>query len=236
MTNSDCTQNNSGSINISASGGEIPYSYAWTGVNNFSANVANIKDLPSGKYSLTLSDNKGCTKVKNFDIKQPTTFSVSAIITDVKCRDGATGAIKLQINGGTPPINFIWENGMIADNITNLKSGDYKVTITDNSACATNSSFPIAQPDSLILNFTKVDSLCNGSKGEAEVKVKGGVFPYTYEWDSGENTAKQLQQRVKRRGKRTRISGAQHFQHHCASDRSVDRVCRCCRGRNRYWR
>jgi gliding motility-associated-like protein len=188
--NSDCTANNSGSININVSGGAAPYTFAWAGPNNFSASVQNIKDLPSGKYTVTLSDNKGCTKTKNFDIKQPTTFSVSAVITDVKCRGGATGAIKLQINGGTPPINFNWENGVKLDNITSLKSGDYKVTITDNSGCATNSTFPVGQPDSLILNFTKVDSLCNGLKGEAEVKVKGGVLPYIYDWASGENTAK----------------------------------------------
>ncbi len=191
VNNSDCTDNNSGSITINVSGGgATPYTFAWAGPNNFSASVQNIKDLPSGKYSLTLSDTKGCTKVQSFDIKQPTTFSVSAVITDVKCRDGATGAIQLQINGGTPPINFNWENGATINNITNLKSSDYKVTITDKSGCATNSSFPVGQPDSLILNFTKVDSLCNNQKGEAEIKVKGGVSPYIYEWASGENTAK----------------------------------------------
>jgi gliding motility-associated-like protein len=138
-----------------------------------------------------LTDGNGCQKKKQYEIKQPTAFTVGGVITDVKCNAESNGQIKLIINGGIEPYVFTWDNNENKEVLTDLKSGTYKVTVNDASKCMTTASFTVKQPDSLKLTVSKKDSLCSGFSGEAEVLVKGGTNPYTYEWITGAITKKE---------------------------------------------
>ncbi|MEI7525617.1 MAG: gliding motility-associated C-terminal domain-containing protein, partial [Mariniphaga sp.] len=51
-----------GSINLTVSGGTAPFSYSWSGPNNYIANTEDPSDLLSGTYAVTVTDVNGCMK------------------------------------------------------------------------------------------------------------------------------------------------------------------------------
>ena len=38
------------------------------------------------------------------------------------------------VNGGNPPYSFLWNNGQTQQNLLNISSGNYSVTVTDNDS------------------------------------------------------------------------------------------------------
>lgn len=64
-TNVTCVGGNNGSITINTSGGTAPYTYAWKKNGTAYATTANISNLTSGNYLLTVTDANGCTTAPN---------------------------------------------------------------------------------------------------------------------------------------------------------------------------
>lgn len=61
ITDALCSSDNSGAIDILASGGITPYSFSWTGPNEFTSNSQNLNEILPGTYELLLTDSNGCT-------------------------------------------------------------------------------------------------------------------------------------------------------------------------------
>lgn len=57
--------NTNGAAWCSVSGGQPPYTYAWTGPNGYTATTDSIFDLVGGTYSVTVTDNVGATATAN---------------------------------------------------------------------------------------------------------------------------------------------------------------------------
>jgi gliding motility-associated-like protein len=54
-----------GSINLTLSGGTAPYSYHWTGPDNFAASSADLANLVGGNYVVIATDANGCSMTKS---------------------------------------------------------------------------------------------------------------------------------------------------------------------------
>jgi surface protein len=59
---------NDNNISTMVVGGITPYSYEWTGPNNFTSNADNLSNLANGDYTLVVTDANGCEKIVNFNI------------------------------------------------------------------------------------------------------------------------------------------------------------------------
>ena len=187
VTQITCHGSNDGAIQLTASGGSPPYSYAWTGPAGFADTTANISDLIAGTYTLILSDSHGCDTTLSADVIEPAQLQATATITDPLCYGDATGAISLQISGGTPGYlsNWTGPNGFTAtaDSIGNLAAGNYDVTVSDTNNCSISQTYQVNSPDSISIGFTTQDNLCFGaSTGSATVLPTGGTPGYTYSW------------------------------------------------------
>lgn len=55
----------------------------------------------------------------------------------------STGYIQLSIAGGTPPYNFLWDNGYTEESIYNVPSDDYQLNVTDYNGCLFINTFLI---------------------------------------------------------------------------------------------
>ncbi|PIP54855.1 MAG: hypothetical protein COX07_03070 [Bacteroidetes bacterium CG23_combo_of_CG06-09_8_20_14_all_32_9] len=66
---------NMGYINITVTGGSLPYSYLWS--NN--ETTANITNLPTGDYIITITDANTCALIDTFTIDIP--FKIPTVIT-----------------------------------------------------------------------------------------------------------------------------------------------------------
>jgi len=82
------------------------------------------------------------------------------------------GSIDLIISGGRPPYSFKWSNGATTEDLTNLASGRYTVTITDGGSrgCTLETSFDVAQPMSS-------GSVSNSAKRQDVYTSRFDVYP-----------------------------------------------------------
>jgi hypothetical protein len=115
-----CFGNPTGSIDLSVTGGTAPYTYAWSN----GASSQDITALVAGTYSVTVTDNNGCTATASVTITQPAAaLALSTTQVNVLCFGNATGSIDLIVNGGTAPYTYAWSNGALAQDINGLYAG-----------------------------------------------------------------------------------------------------------------
>ncbi len=172
----DCSSNEAAAVAL-VDGGTPPYTYNWS--NGATGPVA--MNLSPGSYSVTVTDDNGCTISEDFVVEDIPPLSIALDVTDVSCYGFADGSITAVITGGTPLYSYLWSTGETTPAISDLDPGVYSVTVTDANGCEVSSSATVAQPAPLNLDLTPHDSSCPGSNdGSIEVDVSGGTPPYTY--------------------------------------------------------
>jgi len=118
-------------------------------------------------------------------------ISNNATVADISCNGADDGFIATQLNGGTAPFSYSWDNGAITSIINNLSTGNYSVTITDFYNCPYTESFTITEAAQLSANITSSNqTYYQTNDGSASViNVYGGIPPYSYSWSNGITTA-----------------------------------------------
>ncbi|MGB0883523.1 MAG: gliding motility-associated C-terminal domain-containing protein [Flavobacteriales bacterium] len=110
-------------------------------------------------------------------------------VNNVSCKGGSDGSISISIEGGMPPYTVTWWDNSNFLNQTNLPTGYYDVTITDQS-CSGQSVFQsifVSEPEELTGSVETEDAKCFNGTGEIEYEAEGGTPPYTFSWSSGFN-------------------------------------------------
>jgi hypothetical protein len=187
-TDINCFGAATGTATVTATGGTAPYAYSKDGTA-FQPN-GQFNGLAAGTYTFTVRDAKACTTTTTAIIAQPAAaLAASNIKTDINCFGGTTGAINVTVTGGTAPYTYQWSGGSTAttEDLTNIGTGTYNLTITDAKGCTTTQNVTIAQPTAaLAANNVKTDINCfGGTTGAINVTVTGGTAPYTYQWSGG---------------------------------------------------
>jgi gliding motility-associated-like protein len=185
----NCFGNATGSINLSVSGGTTPYSFVWSN----GSTTQNLSGVVAGTYSVTVTDAKGCTSAQSaINVNQPgAALSSGFVVTPVACYGQATGSILLNVNGGTAPYSFQWNTGATSQNLNNITTGTYSVSITDANGCtAAQNSITVSQPSAaLTANASATAVNCYGNAtGAIALTVGGGTTPYSFNWSNGATT------------------------------------------------
>lgn len=184
-TDVSCPGGSDGTASVMVTGGNAPYSYLWNTTPPQSA--SSISNLAAGTYSVTVTDDSGCTAVASVIVNQPNNLSISTLKQDVSCFGGDDGIAAVSVTGGTLPYTYLWNTTPPAttSSITNLMAGTYLVTVTDNNGCTATTSIPITEPEELTLTIATTDVSCPGElDGTAAVSVTGGTAPYSYLWNT----------------------------------------------------
>lgn len=179
----NCYLGTDGSVNLTASGGTTPYTYAWS---NGSV-TEDLTAVAEGTYSVIVTDDNNCTTNLTATVYQPLdSISISETLVDVLCFGQATGAIDATPQGGTLPYTYTWSNGAITEDIQNLLSATYSLTVTDINGCSKTESYFIDQPaNPLTLSETHTDALCiGGQQGTIDLTLSGGSAPYNIQWNN----------------------------------------------------
>ncbi len=180
-TNVKCFGEATGAVNSIVSGGISPYTYVWSN----GSSTANITNVTAGTYSVTVTDANGCSKTSNATVSQPASaLSLSSTMINPTCGLN-NGSIDLSVSGGTPAYTYAWSTGSTNQDISNLASGTYTVTVTDANSCTEVLTKIIVANSTMSLSFTKTDATCpNIADGSINLTVTGGNGPYTYDWDN----------------------------------------------------
>ncbi|UUV21341.1 choice-of-anchor L domain-containing protein [Paenimyroides aestuarii] len=140
--NVSCNGLADGNITATIVGGRAPYTYNWSN----GATTASISNLSAGTYSLTITDDYGCTFSESVTIDQPDVLNIAYQQNNVLCYATTTGSISLNVTGGTPPYTYQWSNGNTSQNINQLPAGLYNVLVIDSKNCTASQNIYITQP------------------------------------------------------------------------------------------
>ncbi len=180
-SNNNCNSISGSQLTIS-SPGNISYSYMWSN----GASTSTISNLTAGSYSVTATDQNGCTNNQNFQI---TTNGIALTSTNIQpsCQGLNNGAIQLSISGGTPPYTYAWNNGATTKDIQQLAAGNYSVIVTDANGCTNTMTNQLNNSSSLAISSTSGNITCAGNNtGWINTNVTGGVAPYSILWSNGQ--------------------------------------------------
>jgi gliding motility-associated-like protein len=167
-------------IEVEVSGGTQPYSYQWSN----GAATQNISQLVAGVYTLTLTDDNGCTASFSADITQPDSIWIEFSITHAY--GAANGSIETDISGGVPPYSYLWSNNATTQHIYNLLPGTYTLTLTDGNSCVKNRTGLVENAAVCTVIIDSIQNvLCHGeSNGGIYVTVQGAISP-SFLWSDG---------------------------------------------------
>ena len=176
-----CFGDANGSVDLTASGGTLTYTYLWS--NN--AVTEDINAVGGGNYSVTLTDANGCRDSISADVFEPTQLVVSDSVVHVSCFGGSNGCIFVEANGGTAGYTYAWSNSATATTNCTLPAGGYSVTITDANSCTTTiQNIIVTEPTILTAAPTTTPESCPGfSDGTISANASGGTLGYTYTWN-----------------------------------------------------
>jgi hypothetical protein len=186
-SNVSCNGGSDGTANASATGGQSPYTYAWSNGNT----TANISGLAAGTYIVTVTDNLGCTDTDAISITEPAAIVTTIASRNSSCNGASDGSATASSTGGTTPYTYLWSNAASTAGISSLPAGTYTITVTDANACTDVQNITITEPALLVASVV-VDSnvSCNGLlDGGATASASGGTMPYTYLWSNSATTA-----------------------------------------------
>jgi gliding motility-associated-like protein len=190
-TDVSCNGGADGTIDITVTGGVLPFTYSCTGPSVFTATTEDISGLAAGTYSLTISDANGCVvSFPNLEtITEPGPITVSYTQVDVvSCFDAAEGSIAATGAGGTGTILYSLDGSIpdISGNFINLTAGFYTLTLTDQNGCTLDSIVEILGPPELLIDNIDISDVtgCAGdSNGSLVVSASGGTGILEYSLD-----------------------------------------------------
>jgi len=175
-----------GELQVTVSGG--------TGVMSYSIGTPQagslITNICAGNYTLTVTDQNGCTDTEPIVVTEPAPLAAIVTPTPLTCFNNNTGQIAFNASGGTAPYTYSIDNGASFSNQTTvefLSAGTYSTVVKDANNCLVNTSVNVTEPAQLaVQNIATNNASCHGvCDGDATVTITGGTLPYDYTWSNG---------------------------------------------------
>ena len=185
VVDESCEGYSDGSIVVTATGGVQTYSYVWS-----NGSIDSINDnLSAGQYVYNVLDANNCIFSDTLDVFLYL-FDTIVNVMDVSCFNGIDGSIDLEINGGTPPFNYLWSNNVTTQDLLSIGSAVYTISITDATNCSINRDIIVNQPSELVVTTNVTNILCYGdSNGTVSFQINGGVYPYVFDFGISDSLA-----------------------------------------------
>jgi gliding motility-associated-like protein len=182
-----CNGDNTGLIQIIASGGTGNYTYSNDGGATFQA-ANSFFGLAAGNYNIAIQDGNGCQITGIETVTEPDVLTSSYTPLDNLCFGECEGEINVNTAGGTAPYTFSLDNGVTTTSnnlFTGLCEGAYTILTTDVNGCTYTNSSAINEPTQLTATITQTPSTCGNNDGQLSIAANGATPNYSYSIDGG---------------------------------------------------
>ena len=190
-----CSGGTDGSFTISVSGGQPAYQITWQntaggpvggpGLININGGSFTANNLAAGTYSVTVTDaqNPSLIRTETVTVPGPPSLNIQFASNPPLC-NGETGSLTANIlldgmvvSNPIPTYSFNWSNAAVTPTISDIPSGSYSVTVTENATgCTFTATHFLFQPAPLIVNVNSTPATCSGiNDGTLSVSVFGGT-------------------------------------------------------------
>jgi gliding motility-associated-like protein len=143
VTDPSCFGGDDGSVDLSAEGGNYPYTYYW---DSNPVTGETVNDLQKGTYTMTVKDHQECQADTIVNISEPDKLHISldesATIYPF-CPDWQNGVLSVSVSGGTRDYSYEWDySDQEHDSIiSGLREDTYSVHVKDAMNCETDTTF-----------------------------------------------------------------------------------------------
>ncbi|MEM8907920.1 MAG: SprB repeat-containing protein, partial [Bacteroidota bacterium] len=182
--NPECGDEGDGSIDLSVSNGQAPYSYVW----NTGANTQDLVGIGNGTYSVTVTDANGCSETGSTTVLENSLPTVNLNLpNDEACvSDGI-----FSLTGGSPVAGIYVGPGVSGTNfdpsVAGVGAHTILYTFVDGNGCSNTATDVInvyAEPSISTVNASS-PTTCSGTDGSIEVMASGGTGSLEYRLNSG---------------------------------------------------
>jgi gliding motility-associated-like protein len=149
-----CHNGSTANLTATAAGGTAGYGFNWS--NGITA--PNNSNIPSGNYSVSITDANGCRSVSSVSLANPTQLNLSVNTVDVRCTGDENGSIIVSGSGGTANLgayeysldSINWQTG---DLFPGLGVDSFRVFVRDANGCVTEESAVIEAAEPFFITF-----------------------------------------------------------------------------------
>lgn len=162
-TDVTCGNDCDGSILATPVGGTPPYNYQWNDPSG--QNTEEATDLCVGTFTVVVTDANGCQTQISETVGGPAPIVSNAIQTQAStCSNVADGSLDLAVVGGAPTYSYSWSPGGYTDqDLVDVETGTYTVTITDQDGCSITATYSIGTLVDINAEAGQNDTVCVGS-------------------------------------------------------------------------
>lgn len=167
-----CLGGTNGGATASNVGGVSPFTYVWSNA----AITSSVTGLPTGTYSVTVTDGNGDTDTASVTINDGLALTVN-LGNDTNLCEGAT----YSLDAGTGS-TYIWSTGATTQTIsaptTALGTTNYSVTVTNSTGCVDSSAIDVTVVVSPSVSLGNDTAVCDG----VTLTLDAGSYT-SYLWD-----------------------------------------------------
>ena len=179
-----------GSITLTVTGGLAPYTFSWTGPNNFTASTEDLSSITAGTYQFVIRDSKGCTSSGSVILAEPQPIVVSsATANNPLCYGVANTGFTITATGGTGVLQYSSNNGAtyVASGVfTGLTAGTYTWRVRDANGCMKTGTVIITIPVDITAAAVANNPNCFGTANTGfTITATGGTGVLQYSSDNG---------------------------------------------------
>lgn len=176
-----CVEAADGTALVEPVGGTTPYSILW----GDGQTTMEATGLVAGRHTYVITDAHDCTFSGQVRLTDPPGMQIAnVVLSNPICYNDENGEIYFEVIGGSGSYNYKWSGETEATNeLVEISSGEYSVTIEDVNGCSISRTFFLENPDELfVTGIPDYVLLCEGGEAVLEPDVEWN----SYQW-SGPN-------------------------------------------------
>lgn len=173
-----CVKEPTGAISAAINGSTPPFALRWSEPN---LNGNPVRDLPAGRYALTVTDANRCTETAQTEVTEYPAIRFSLRADSVRCFGETNGRIAIRRTDTTLMFSLDDSNYRRDTLFKDLKSARYEVFAEDSYGCVDTQAVSVAQPPQLIVLLPADTTLILGESLPVRIRTTA-VRPLQYVW------------------------------------------------------
>ena len=161
--------------------GEEADMYEWSN----GANTQNITISTADTYTLTITDENGCTASDDFTLNVYPSPTVELPEEFITC----DSELPINITAETSETSITWSTGESTPSITVNEEGIFTVTVSNEEGCITSKDVEVEIVPAPIIELGENFSLCQNQAPIEICPELNTVYPYAYLWSNEETTS-----------------------------------------------